>query len=209
VKKRCIIVASPSLSVIPIDLGTKTVRIYACVISPHFINFVFFFSSAFSTPLRKVLILLLGTFICTGRGYGETCTSNYLDYLRENSLNADPKILSKEEFVDPRNIRVLEIEEPKPGKRVKVYLDDYPGIYYLLFLPYNFSNEDNYGVICEIYHGGLEGFILGYGISGGLDYVLVSLPILNTAGDAMQYFYYPQSPLPAANCWLSILKDLE
>ena len=143
----------------------------------------------FSTVLLKssqkqVLIFLLATIICTGRCY---------------SQDRDAKILT-----------VPEIEEgvPEPGKRVKVYLDNYPGINYTLFLPYNFTNVGKWGVICEVSYSGFEASTLGYGMSRGLDYLLISLPILNTNGDDLLDYYYPDDPLPTADCWLAILNDL-
>jgi hypothetical protein len=112
--------------------------------------------------------------------------------------------------IDAKTLTVPMIEEglPEAGKRVKVYLNDYPGIYYIVFLPYNFNKENKYGVICEVSYMEFKAWTLGYGICKGNDYILVSLPILNTEGTEMLDIYYPQNPLPTANCWLSILKDL-
>lgn len=96
---------------------------------------------------------------------------------------------------------------PEPGKRVKVDLDGYPGVYYFLFLPYNYAEGSSYGVIGEVCCRHFQAAVLGYGLSKGMDYILVTLPILNDEGQILD-FYYPQDPEPTANCWLAILEDL-
>jgi len=106
----------------------------------------------------------------------------------------------------------------KAGKRVNIYLDSHPNIYYSVFLPYNYNDKISFPVICEIPANCCNKktatgtpdttTYLGYGITKGYDYIWVSLPILNSKGDKILQFFYPDDPQQTALCWLSILEDL-
>ena len=147
----------------------------------------------FKSSQKKVLIFLLGTIICTGRCY---------------SQDRDAIILT-----------VPEIEENVlgAGKRVKIYLPEYPEAYYVLFLPYNFTHEKKLPVICEIpanacsyVYNGLPDTttFLGYGITKGRDWLWVSLPILNSEGNKILQTYFPENPSATIKFWLLVLNDL-
>ncbi|MBS0586157.1 MAG: hypothetical protein JSR76_07680 [Verrucomicrobia bacterium] len=104
----------------------------------------------------------------------------------------------------------VEEGSPAPGKRVRVYLQDFPGIYYIVFLPYNFTEYKTWPVICEIPAHAMSDYRtwLGYGITGGVDYIWVSLPILNSEGSEILMSYLPEKINPTIECWEAVLKDL-
>lgn len=165
------------------------------------------FSAVLFKPSRKkVLILLLGALIYTGRGHGETGTPSYLNYNKETSRNRDAKILT-----------VPEVEEgvPEAGKRVKIYLPEYPEAYYVLFLPYNFTNTVKFPVIFEspgnvyqeVSSGLPDSACLGYGISFGMDYIWVCVPFVDNTGHILRSFW-DSDPLSSVNFWLAVLNDL-
>ena len=109
-----------------------------------------------------------------------------------------------------------EVEEgiPKPGKLVKVYLQEYPEAYYVVFLPYNYTEGAKFPVIFESPANGYprelpfyEGLFLGYGISRGIDYILVSVPCVDTTGQILKSSW-GKDPLSTVNFWLAVLHDL-
>lgn len=112
---------------------------------------------------------------------------------------------------------------PQAGKRVRVYLDDHPGVYYVLYLPYNFDQSQAWPVIFESPGnpsgtpiGSLSGLpddiYMGYGLSKGYDYIWVSAPFLNETGDKVQAGWWGRdaqgAPTTTVNFWLAILDDL-
>lgn len=90
-------------------------------------------------------------------------------------------------FTSPK----VTMESPGPGKRVKQWLPEYEGteLYHTLYLPTDWEAEKKYPVIVE-YSGnqykGSQGTVdecdLGYGITGGKQHILVSLPYVAEDG---------------------------
>ena len=74
--------------------------------------------------------------------------------------------------------------EPSAGKRVKVYLPEYKGteLYHAVYLPKNWNkdSEKKYPVIIEYAGNGYdaERSVLGFGISGGNDFICVNMPFV-------------------------------
>ncbi len=98
---------------------------------------------------------------------------------------------------------------PSTGKKTRCYLEKYPNIYYEIFLPTNFKPNQKYGVIFEIPFGAFYHCVLGLGLSSGLDYILVTLPVLNSSGDKILDSFYPENIDPTIAFWLEILDDLD
>jgi hypothetical protein len=75
-------------------------------------------------------------------------------------------------------------EKPAAGKRVKVYLDKYKGtqLFHAVYLPTNWKkdNKKKYPVIIEYAGNGYssERSVLGYGLSGGKDFICVNMPFV-------------------------------
>jgi predicted esterase len=156
-------------------------------------NILLVFSTVlFKSSQKQVLTFLLATIICTGRCY---------------SQDRDAKILT-----------VPEIEEgsPEAGKRVKIYLSEYPEAYYVLFLPYNFTDtikipiifESPGNVYQEISNGLPDSACLGYGISFGMDYIWVGVPFIDNTGSILRSYWGKDDPLSTVNFWLAVLNDL-
>lgn len=161
--------------------------------SPRNILSVLFLFSAvlLKSSQKKVLTFLLGTFICIGRCY---------------SQDQGAKILT-----------VPEIEEgvPEAGKRVKIYLPEYPEAYYVLFLPYNFTDTTKLPIIFEspgnvyqeVSNGLPDSACLGYGISFGMDYIWVCVPFIDNTGYILRS-YWGKDPSSIVDFWLAVLNDL-
>ena len=93
---------------------------------------------------------------------------------------------------------------PAPGKRVKQTIPEYHGteVYYTLYLPSNWEQGKQFPVIVEyagnkytskygdVSPGTVEGSNLGYGISGGKDYIWVCMPFVNTLDKKNQLFWW-------------------
>lgn len=88
----------------------------------------------------------------------------------------------------------LETRTPTPGVRAKVSIDE--NLYYVLYLPRNFDPSQRFPMIVEFAgnggyksphgdesHGVPEGSNLGYGISGGEDFVWLCLPFVTQERD--------------------------
>lgn len=94
--------------------------------------------------------------------------------------------------------------DPAPGKRVRQTLPEYTGtgVYYTLYLPANWEPGKQYPVIVEyagnkytskygdVSAGTVEGSNLGYGISGGKDYIWVCMPFVNTEEKKNQTYWW-------------------
>ena len=69
------------------------------------------------------------------------------------------------------------------GKRVKDYLPEYKGtkLHHAVYLPTNWQKNKKYPVIIEYAGNGYssERSVLGYGISGGKDFIWVNMPFVN------------------------------
>ncbi|MEI8364783.1 MAG: hypothetical protein WCF65_00025 [Parachlamydiaceae bacterium] len=119
--------------------------------------------------------------------------------------------------VDIGALAVPAVEEglPEAGKRVRVYLSRYPGAYYVLFLPYNFTGTSMLPLIFEspgnFFEESLcglpEGACLGYGLTRGMDYIWVSVPFVDDNGLILEK-YWGENPLSTVNFWLAVLADL-
>ncbi|MFZ2656752.1 MAG: hypothetical protein WAX69_17600 [Victivallales bacterium] len=96
----------------------------------------------------------------------------------------------------PEDLKIPELSsgKPGPGKRVSLTLKEYEdtGIHHLLYLPIDWNRGSRYPVIVEYagngpYHddfgdvsdGTVEGSKLGYGISGGKDFIWVCMPYVD------------------------------
>jgi hypothetical protein len=95
---------------------------------------------------------------------------------------ADPR-RSAQNLVTP----VMTDEEPGPGKRVRRVAPEYEGtdVYHALYLPVDWKPGGKYPVIVEYTgnkfpacgsSGEVKGANLGYGMSGGLGFIWVSMP---------------------------------
>ena len=150
-------------------------------------NILLVFSTVlFKSFQKQVLIFLLSTIICTVRCY---------------SQDRGAKILT-----------VPEIEEgiPEAGKRVKIYLSEYPEAYYVLFLPYNFTDTAKLPIIFESpgnAYQEISNGCLGYGISFGMDYICVSVPFIDTTGHILRSGW-GKDPSSTVDFWLAVLNDL-
>jgi len=105
---------------------------------------------------------------------------------------------------------------PQAGKRVRVYLKAYPKAYYVLFLPYNFTNKGRkkWPVIIESpgnEYEGLQGLpddiFLGFGLTRGLNYIWVSVPFIDEEGQVLS-MYWGKNPLSTVQLWQEVLEDL-
>ena len=84
-------------------------------------------------------------------------------------------------------------EEPAAGKRVRQVAPEYEGteVYHALYLPVNWKAGGKYSVIVEYTGnkfpacgstGEVKGANLGYGLSGGKDFIWVSMPYIEKGG---------------------------
>jgi hypothetical protein len=91
----------------------------------------------------------------------------------------------------------VSVGEPSPGRRVRQTLPDYRSteVHHLVYLPTNWEPGKPYPVIVEypgngpytnaygdISTGKVEGCNLGFGISGGEDYIWISMPFISLDG---------------------------
>ena len=105
------------------------------------------------------------------------------------SLIADGMELRANDLVTPE----MTLQEPAPGRRVRQIAPEYEGtgVYHAIYLPANWNPGGKYPVIVE-YTGnkfaacGSSGEVkdanLGFGLSGGKDYIWVSMPYIEKGG---------------------------
>jgi hypothetical protein len=110
---------------------------------------------------------------------------------------------------------IIEEGLPTPGKLVRVYLDEYPEAYYVVFLPYNFKDaerewpmvfESPGNTYKEISSGFPDEIFLGYGLTRGMDYICVGVPFIDEDGRILRS--YCREPMATVNFWLAVLEDL-
>lgn len=95
--------------------------------------------------------------------------------------------------------------KPEPGKRVRQTLSSYASteVYHLTYLPENWEPGKLYPVIIEypgngpwsndigdVSTGKVEGCNLGYGISGGRDFIWISMPFVSEDGQHNQDWWW-------------------
>ncbi len=105
------------------------------------------------------------------------------------------EILELESFPKDLTTPPVTEEKPAPGKRVKQWLEEYEGteLYHALYLPRDWEPGKEYPVIFE-YSGNeykeslgiVDECDLGYGISGGKEYIWVCLPYVAEDGKSNQ-----------------------
>lgn len=96
-------------------------------------------------------------------------------------------------------------DPPRAGKRVRVQLDAYLGtsVYHVLYLPENWSESKTYPIIVEYPGNGPfvsrfgdscsgkpEDTYLGFGISGGRDFICVGMPFISKDGTQNQLSWW-------------------
>ncbi len=124
--------------------------------------------------------------------------------------------IGAQDFPDIRSIASdlsvpdLSTGRPLPGKRFKEALPAWKDteVYHVLFLPENWEQdgerlpvlvewggnggyENEFGDTCN---GRPEGCKLGYGLSAGRDFIWLSLPYLNAAGDSLALKWWGDAP---------------
>jgi hypothetical protein len=122
----------------------------------------------------------------------------------------------------PLSLQPLRTENPSAGKRVKMSISGYnAAIYYTLTLPLNYKAGTAYSVIFECpgnVYGNFSGLpddiVLGYGLSLGLDFILVQAPFVNTAKTAITTTWWSggnatDDPTPTIETWTAILDYIE
>jgi hypothetical protein len=105
--------------------------------------------------------------------------------------------------------------EPAPGKRVRQVLPEYRGteIHHALYLPENWQPGQRFPVIVEYagngpYHnaygdhssGEVQGSNLGYGISGGKDFIWICMPYVNAKQRRNQREWWGDVPATLDYC---------
>lgn len=107
----------------------------------------------------------------------------------------------------PADLTLLPIEAgpPRAGARVAVVAPEYRGteVHHVLYLPVNWQPGKKYSVLVEyagngnylnqygdVSTGEVEGSKLGYGISGGTDYIWLCLPYVSGDGDRNQTLWW-------------------
>jgi len=100
----------------------------------------------------------------------------------------------------------IEVGYPEPGKRITVFIDDYPEAPYVLFLPYNYHEGRKLPVIMESLCIFLttEDAVLGYGLSKGMNCIWVTVPYVDDEGKLSSWNY----PECTVKYWLAVLEDL-
>ena len=103
------------------------------------------------------------------------------------------------------SLPLLQDVEPAAGKRVKQSLAGYEEteVYHTLYLPKNWEEDKKYPVIVEYPGNGpfiskfgdhssgkVEDTYLGYGISGGKDFIWVSMPLISADGKTNQDYWW-------------------
>jgi len=126
-------------------------------------------------------------------------------------------LFSISSYANTEILTVPEVEEGVsfPGKRVRVYLPEYPEAYYVLLLPYNYTDRIKLPVIFESPGNpclkGSDGLpdtsCLGYGICHGIDYIWVCVPFVTNTGSILRS-YWGKDPLSTVSFWLAVLDDL-
>lgn len=99
----------------------------------------------------------------------------------------------------------IEAGPPRAGARVVVVAPEYEGteVHHVLYLPVNWQPGKKYGVLVEyagngnyrnqygdVSTGEVEGSKLGYGISGGTDYIWLCLPYVSEDGTRNQTVWW-------------------
>lgn len=137
-------------------------------------------------------------------------------------------ITSWSSLPDIRNIpfylKVPELtEEPlTPGKRVKQTLSQYDGtnVYHTIYLPSNWKNGKQYPIIVEYAGNGPylnkygdensgkpDAANLGYGISGGKDFIWIVLPFISSNGKENQLSWWGDIEA-SVNYTIDVVKDV-
>lgn len=105
-------------------------------------------------------------------------------------------------------------EPPAPGKRVRQRLDGFEGeVEHLLYLPSNWKPEGNFPVIVEFPGNGpyvdelgnrstgqVDDCKLGYGISGGQDFIWLSLPFVDLERKCHALYWWGDPAATARYC---------
>jgi hypothetical protein len=115
----------------------------------------------------------------------------------------------------------LENREPAAGRRVRQSHPDYAAssVYHTLFLPANWQPGRRYPVIVEytgnggfrnqygdVCSGRVEDSKLGYGITGGTDYIWLCLPYLNGSGTSNVLKWWGDKPAHRPNQTIAYAK---
>ncbi|MBI1323512.1 hypothetical protein GC170_10050 [bacterium] len=106
-------------------------------------------------------------------------------------------------------------EKPAAGRRVKIQLPEFSGssLFHVLYLPPGWSSGKKYPVIVEYPGNGgfsnrlgdkstgrVEDCELGYGISGGLDFIWVCLPFVDQVSKSHALQWWGDADATAAYC---------
>lgn len=92
--------------------------------------------------------------------------------------------------------------DPCAGKRTKVYLAGDKEVYYILYLPIDWEADKAYPVLVEYAGNGpysnkygdtssgkIEECCMGYGLSGGKEYIVASIPFVSSARQQQLYWW--------------------
>ena len=140
-----------------------------------------------------------------------------------NSLVASILILLSFNLIaaEPAALRpTITDETPAPGKFVKQTADEYKGtqVYHGLYLPANWEAGKHYPVIVEYapnnwpegkVSGRVDDCRMGYGLSGGRDFIWVVMPYVNTAKKENQITWWADESATAAYCVTNLRRICE
>jgi predicted esterase len=113
---------------------------------------------------------------------------------------------------------ILEEAPPAPGKRVEVVIGD---VYCCLYLPLNYVPGNYYSLLFDTpgnayagYSGLPDDIILGYGLSGGNDFIWVQAPFVNTDKDTVLTAWWGDGtqgsdPTCTIEVWQDILTEMK
>lgn len=119
------------------------------------------------------------------------------------------------------DLKVPELSDvaPAAGQRVKVSISE--SVYYVLYLPENYQPSKRHPLIVEFAgnggyknkygdesHGVPEGSNLGFGISGGKDFVWLCVPFLTESGDKMATWWWGDKPTFSPDTTVALAKRL-